>query len=430
MSNFLFTAWEGGGNIPPVLEAARRLIARGHRVRFLGERCNRADAEAAGLVFIPWATAPNRADRTRDSQTCRDWAFATPQEAFAHIVGDLWAGPALRYANDTLAELAREPADLVIASEMLFGVMAACESVGQKFALLCANIRLAPTPGIPPLGPGLPPAVTADDRALHAQVAAAAEQMFDAGLPALNAARAALGLPPLPHLLDQFDAAEAELLATSRHFDFPATELPGRVRYVGPIIADPAWAAAGGWASPWPKDDTRPLVAVGFSTTFQNHAGVLQNVIDALAPLPVRVLVTRGGSIDPGDLRAAENTVIVDAAPHTQVMKAATIAVTHGGHGTVMRALINRLPTLVIPHGRDQNDNAARIAHRGAGLMLPPSASVEAIRAACQQLLTDPHFAAAAKRLGDQVAADAAACTGADELETLAAAVCVPCAAA
>ena len=165
-------------------------------------------------------------------------------------------------------------------------------------------------------------------------------------------------------------------------------------------------------------------MAVGFSTTFQNHAGVLQNVIDALAPLPVRVLVTRGGSIDPGDLRAAENTVIVDAAPHTQVMKAATIAVTHGGHGTVMRALINRLPTLVIPHGRDQNDNAARIAHRGAGLMLPPSASVEAIRAACQQLLTDPHFAAAAKRLGDQVAADAAACTGADELETLAAAVC------
>src|SRR4029079_15442444 len=122
--------------------------------------------------------------------------------------------------------------------------------------------------------------------------------------------------------------------ATSRAFDFPADSLPNRVRYVGPVISDPSWAQP--WTSPWAQSDTRPMVTVGFSTTFQNHAGVMQNVIDALAPLPVRVLVTLGGAIAADALRPAVNTVIVESAPHTQVMPQAAVVVTHGGHGTVM----------------------------------------------------------------------------------------------
>jgi len=230
--------------------------------------------------------------------------------------------------------------------------------------------------------------------------------LFDAGLAPLNTARAKLGLPPLEHLFDQFEKGRGSLLATSPAFDFPTESLPEHVRYIGPLISDPAWAKP--WVSPWPQGDTRPLVTVGFSTTFQNHVRVLQNVIDALAPLPVRVLVTLGGSIEDSELRPAANTAIVPSAPHTIVMREAALVITHGGHGTVIRALVNRVPTLVIPHGRDQNDNAIRVTERGAGLSLMPDASVDAIRAACRRLLEEPEFRASAKRLGDRVAADAA----------------------
>src|SRR6185369_9137380 len=68
------------------------------------------------------------------------------------------------------------------------------------------------------------------ERAMHAQIADGARAMFDSGLPSLNATRAALGLAPLEHLLDQFHAARAELLATARAFDFPCSDLPDRVR--------------------------------------------------------------------------------------------------------------------------------------------------------------------------------------------------------
>jgi len=39
--NFLFTTWEGGGNMTPVRVAARKLLARGHRVRVMSDECNR-----------------------------------------------------------------------------------------------------------------------------------------------------------------------------------------------------------------------------------------------------------------------------------------------------------------------------------------------------------------------------------------------------
>lgn len=164
------------------------------------------------------------------------------------------------------------------------------------------------------------------------------------------------------------------------------------------------------------------MIAVSFSTTFQNHGAVLQKVIDALAPLPARVLVTLGQSIAPDRLRPADNCVIIESAPHGEVMRCAALAVTHGGHGTVMRALVGRAPMLVLPHGRDQHDNAVRITERGAGLSLLPDAPVHHIRNACERLLLEPAFRAAARRLGDLVAREAEHSSIVEELETAAAA--------
>lgn len=54
----MFTDWEGGGNITPALEAVGKLARRGHRVRFMGEECNRAGAETAGATFVSWKRPP------------------------------------------------------------------------------------------------------------------------------------------------------------------------------------------------------------------------------------------------------------------------------------------------------------------------------------------------------------------------------------
>lgn len=400
--SFLFTTWEGGGNIGPVITVARKLLERGHRVRLMSDLANRSDAEAAGLEFSPWREAPSRADRTPGSCPIRDWEAADPAEGIQWVLDRVIFGPALEYARDVVAELEREPVDLVVTSEMLPGVLVACEARGQRSAIFAANLCIYPIPGMPVFGPGVPPPRTPEDEAMHEEIRRGGAAMFDRGLDGLNRARLAFGLMPLASTVDQVRNVDPFLMAASRAFDFPS-DPPANFHYVGPQLGEPAWA--GPWKSPWPASDARPLVAVGFSTTYQAHERVLQNVIDATAALPVRTLVTLG-QVEPDAVRAAENTVLVHSAPHNAVMREAAVVVTHGGHGTVMRALSHRRPMLVIPHGRDQEDNAARVTERGAGIKLAPTASVAELEAAIRRLLNEPSFADAAKALGDAIAAD------------------------
>lgn len=416
--SFLIATWEGGGCVAPALTVARKLIARGHAVRVISDEANRHEAEAVGARFTAWTRAPSRPDRRRETEVIRDWAEASPVEGLMRTIENIWMGPSLAYAEDVMETIRREPVDLVITSEMLFGVVAACEALGQAHVLLCAQISVFPQPGTPPMGPGLAPAVTPAEAAMHAEITAATVGLFDHGLPALNATRQALGLPPLIHALDQAAIAKAILLCTARAFDFAPKVASERIRYVGPQLDQPTWTRP--FAAPWPADDARPLVLVGFSTTFQNHVMVLQRVADALGELPVRGLITLGETILPSEIEAPANVALVHSAPHDQVLREASVVVTHGGHGTVIRALIHGRPLLVMPHGRDQADNAIRVSHRAAGLQLTPDAPVTVIRDAVARLLAEPAFTAAARALGERIAAEAAADPVVEELEELA----------
>lgn len=415
--NFLIATWEGGGSVGPKLTLARKLLEAGHSVRVMSDACNRPEAEKVGATFVPWTRAPSRTDRFRESELFRDWAASSPAEGFQEVVENVFAGPSLAYAQDVIEELEREPADLVVSSDFLVGVMAGCEAIGQPLVAMSCNSILFPLDDAPLAGPDQDLLLTPEGAAQAAAMKDALRAVLDTGLPALNTARAVLGLSPVNSLVDQLSSARSCLIAISRHFDMASDPVPSGFRYVGPQIDAAAWT--GEWQSPWAADDVRPLVVVAFSTTFQNHIGVVQNVIDALADLPVRVLVTRGPTIREGELAAAENTVIVPNAPHDIVMQEAAMVVTHGGHGTLARAMVNRLPLLVMPHGRDQDGNAARIEAHGAGLSLPPSASVSEIGEAARRLLSDSELKYAAWALGEAVARETRESRIVEELEEL-----------
>jgi UDP:flavonoid glycosyltransferase YjiC (YdhE family) len=156
---------------------------------------------------------------------------------------------------------------------------------------------------------------------------------------------------------------------------------------------------------------------------------VVQNIVDATASLSVRTLVTLG-QLAPEAIRPAANTALVASASHDAVLREAAVVITHGGHGTVMRALRHGRPMLILPHGRDQNENAVRITERGAGLRLPANASAEAIQTAVRRLLEEPGFTVAAQKLGEAIANEPGDVSAIKQLETLAvqANACARCA--
>ena len=206
------------------------------------------------------------------------------------------------------------------------------------------------------------------------------------------------------------------LILASAALDFPVRRLEPNVRYVGTPFDD---AGAAAWESPWPADDARPLVLVSLSTLPQGQAPILQRILTALAPLPVRALVTLGPSLDASQFTAPPNVIFETFVPHASVLPQVTAMVTQCGMGTLMKALAHEIPLVCVPLVGDQPDNAARVVARGAGLRLGPDASPEQIRAAIQRVLDEPSFRDEARRLGSALATDDGARTAASELESL-----------
>jgi MGT family glycosyltransferase len=400
--HYLVALVDGGGTVPPELGAVRRLVERGHDVIVLAEDSTEEEVRATGAVFRRWMQAPNRRDRRPENDPYRDWEVKSPLKLFERLLELQFIGPADRYVADINDAIAERRPDVVLCSQFAFGAMIAAEAAGIPFMVLMPNASFLPCDGMPPLGMGFQPAKGAGGKVRDRVIGGFVQRGWDKkGLPRLNALRAQVGLEPLDHFLDQVHRASREVVMTSAHFDFPAA-LPANATYVGPILDDPVWTEP--WAAP---DGDDPLVLVALSSTFQDQIDCMQRIVDALATLPVRAVVTTGPPVDPSALTAAPNVAVVRSAPHSQILEQASVAVTHGGHGTVIKSLAAGVPVVVMHHGRDQADNAARVTARGAGVAVKRAAKPATIAAAVRRVLDEPSYRVNAARLGEAVRRDA-----------------------
>jgi MGT family glycosyltransferase len=416
---FLLATWEGGGVVPPEMGVARRLLARGHEVRVLADPAVEAAARAIGAEFSPWVRAPFKRSLAPEEDFLRDWEYKNLFKLFQHVLDVFLCGPADRFAADTLEALDRHPVDALIADMTILGAIMAGEVRGLPCAVLVPTIYMRPTPGIPPIGPGFLPAHGVIGRLRDGALRRFSARLWKKGLPAINRARAGLGLQPLDDIWSQYDRASRVLVLTAKAFDFPADTLPANVKYVGPILDDPAWAGST-WTPPWPPGNRDPLVLVALSSTFQNQVDVLTRIASGLAGIRARVLITLGPALDPSTIRTANNVVCVPTAPHGLIIPHAAVVLTHCGHGTTLKTLAAGVPVVCMPMGRDQNDTAARVVARGAGVRLKPSASPAAIRRAVESVLAAPRFKEAALRLQHDIAVEVAANDVALDLESVA----------
>lgn len=416
--SYLFVTWEGGGNVPPVLGLARRLVARGHTVRVLAEPSLHDTVTAVGARFTPFTRHFTRADRTEDIMG--GWTSSSPLAALRYSFSRIAFGPARFVAEETRRCISAHSPDIVVVDFLMPGALVAAEAAGIPRVVLFHAPEYLPGPGKPAAGPGFLPRQDLFGRLRDAAFTLLFHYTLRRFALAISETRHAFGLAPLRNsgdMIRQYHKADLRLIQTSKAFDFPITPSPPNVRYVGPILDDPNWAM--NWENPWPQGDPRPLVVVSLSSTYQNQHGVLQRIITALGRLDVRGLVTLGPAMARGRFRVPPNVVSLAAAPHGQVFPHADAVVTHAGHGTVMRALANGLPLLCFPMGRDQDDNAARVTARGCGLRLKRSAKPAVIAGAVEQVLAESAYRRNAERMSRIILKDARAERGVAELENL-----------
>lgn len=408
----LFVLWEGGGNVPPILGLARRMKSRGHRTMVISDPCNESEVSAAGAEFFPYTTAPHRYDKTAASTLLRDYEAANTIQSFKFFLEHIACGPALAYARDVLGVLKNHKVDLVVVNEALFGGCFAAEVMKLPCVMVIPGTSSFPAPGMPP--PGMMPKKGLMGKLMDKISSIVFKKLIAYGLPKANEARTALGLSPISNLIDYtFSFPKRVLVMTSPDFEFEA-EFPANLRITGPILDDPFVEENKEY---WQGADDRKLVLVGFSTTFQNHAGILQKIVDAMHHLPYRALLTLGPAMEENLENVPENVTIRSFIPHSEILPQCAAVITHAGHGTVIRSLAYGVPLVCMPLGRDQTANAARVAYRGVGIKLNKNTSVHNIANAIEKVVEHPDFRNNAKGISIKIREQSNSSRACKELE-------------
>ena len=352
----LMAHWDGAGNVAPQRALARELTRRGHDVHVLTHNTQAKAVTSDGGTFCPLLSAPQ-------------WDFAQPhtfEDEAAAIVRHISGSPA--FAQDFLTTVDALSPDICLIDAMLITTLHAAIEHGLCFA---AINHLAWNLG-------------GDCAAFVGSIAAA--------LPGAAAGGS---------FWDLLDRVPLVLAASYPELG-THTPVASHIHFVGPI-REPVVAPP--WPRRWPE---RPLVLVSLSSGFQGQDATLRAICEALASLPLEVLVTTGRGIAPDSLPVSAGLDARSFVPHDAVLPSADLTITHAGLGTLMYSAGAGVPCLCLPNGRDQDDNAARIAALGLGRVLPPLAAPDEIRAVARAMLEDDEvreasraFATRVNRFGD-----------------------------
>ncbi len=377
MAKIMWLNWSGGGNLPPSLGIARVLTERGHNVSFAGRPEMVPRVRRAGFRAIELSRAYEQADRY-------------PPNKWLPRAASFLTSPAV--AEEIRKLLSAEDPDIVIVDQMFPVALLEARRFGKPSAAIC-----------------------------HTSVWRCLD-MWRKFFAMLTGLRTEAGFDPIPSELESLWMVQDLMLSTTlKSLD----EAPGtlgssyKLRHVGPVLERERHGIRSDL--PWPDDPTIPLVLISFSTApEQGSVQKFQNAIDALSKLPVRGVVTVGDSIDARMLRPSLNVAVFATADHDDLMRRADLVVTHGGHGTLMRALRNGLPMVVIPgSGGDQPINAAAVEAWGVGRALPGDASSSSMREAIEEVLRSAKFSERAALIARQLAGVDGAARAADEIENL-----------
>jgi UDP:flavonoid glycosyltransferase YjiC (YdhE family) len=377
------------GHAFPIIALGSELVARGHEVGIETWERWRAPCEAAGMVFSPAPEYQVFPTRERPLK---------PYEA------------AVLAARVTRKFIRAFAPDVAVSDILTCAPALAAELEGVPVATVIPHVHPDLPPGLPPFSIGARKPRTRLGAALWRQTDRAVAVGLERGRGEYNDCRARLGLPPLPWTHTGLSRS-LTMVATLPQLEYPRA-WPSWCRVVGPLLWEPG---GGSFVEPVPGDD--PVVLVAPSTSQDPSGSLLRACLEGLAGEPVRVIAIADPSVP-----APANTVLVSWTSYARTMPRCDLVITHGGHGTLARALVSGCPVVVVPAGGDMAENAARVDWAGVGVRLAPRFCTPwGVRLAVRRALGKPSLRERAAAIAAWSFAHPGRATAAAELERWAA---------
>ncbi|SEW18204.1 glycosyltransferase, MGT family [Chitinophaga sp. YR573] len=207
------------------------------------------------------------------------------------------------------------------------------------------------------------------------------------------------------------------MIFTSKDF-FGDMSLPPWYKFIGPVIQHRTTVTAFNWEKLYHLGDV-PRILVSIGTTFDHtyKKEFFQKVIEALGNEPVSVVVVSDPSLFE---EWPDNFVVQERIPQLELLPHLDAVVCHGGHNTVCESLSHGLPLVVIPIAYDQSHVAGRVIQVESGVRLNYKRFKAAhLHTAVWEILRNPAYKEAAKRIQSSFEQSGGAATAANLLEEL-----------
>jgi UDP:flavonoid glycosyltransferase YjiC (YdhE family) len=324
----------GPGHLFPFLALARQLRRAGHQVIVYAEPSAAGRVRAAGCEHERMPV---------DDGAARLGACRTTAQVIR-----LYDELANRVAPDFLRVISKRKVDLVLTDALCLGAALGAQASGVRWA------SMATTPML-----------------LSSIIKKSAQALIPT-----RRLRRLLGLPPTRlSSLAQSIAPRLHLLPWTPEFDLG--EPPPQARHIGALNWEPPQRArAPGWLSTLGRRAPAVLVSVstvpfGFLKDAVNQ--YVSEAIRVLNELPVEGVITLGNEEYEVTVAPASHVRVVSFVPHGLIFPKLSALVTHGGWGTLSRALTAGVPMVVVPFALDQPSNAELMRSLGVGHALPIS---------------------------------------------------------
>lgn len=419
MARYLFAPMPITGHVNPGLPIARELVARGHDVRWYSTPRFRRAVEAIGARWIPVRHAIHIDEEQVDTWVGR------PADGIAQLQYDIknlfveFVRGALR---DLEEEMRRDPADVIVGDNAAAVVEAVHQRFGIPWAVYGMSVITMSSRDTAPFGLAMMPSSTPLGRLRNRALTWLVQRVIFREAEAHNAKmRRELGLPPMKRTIFDFGKdADLYLQSSIPSFDYPRTDLPPNVHWIGASVPEPP----AGWNVPswWSDLRGRRVILVTQGTINNDYDQLIRPAIRALADENVLVVVTTGSrpvedvAIDP----LPANVRVERFIPYKLLMPHVDLLLTNGGYGSVQIALAHGVPIVAIGKTEEKPEIANRVEWSGVGVGLKVRIPTETqIRDAVTRVMTSPTYAARAEALRYEMAGlDPARCA-ADLLEEL-----------
>ncbi|MBD1889722.1 glycosyltransferase [Coleofasciculus sp. FACHB-SPT9] len=399
MTHFAIICPAVTGHLNPMFALGRELQRRGHRVTFIGVLDAQATTLAAGLEFraIAESEYPLGAIPKLSAQLGELSGLAALRYAFRNFQQQLNAA-LLRDAPGAIEEAGVE-ALLVDQVIPVRGTLA--EFLDIPLIEVCNALIENPDDTIPPFFTtwSYNPAWWARLRNL------AANLLFSrivGSIEQVNQQYRRQWKLPLHSSSNERFSPLATVSQQPAEFEFPRQTLPDYFHFTGPYHDSSGRVPVD---FPYEKLTGQPLIYASMGTLQNRQQKVFQCIAEACVGLDAQLVISLGDSGSPESLQGLPgNPLVVGYAPQLELLKKATLTITHAGLNTTLECLTDGVPMVAIPIAFDQLGNAARIAWTGAGEFVPLSRlSVPRLRGAIQRVLTQESYKKNATRLQEAI---------------------------